>query len=296
MKKILTFILSAVVTVLLADIKFPEPFDWQSKEVKNPAPGILYVKLEYNSPRIMKAAAVRIDLNTPGLRFKVTPRDKDWGKPMPDYSNPDYVIRTRRATTRSFMEQAVQSGDNMIVAINGAPWAPWKFPWNHRYADKMRLLVSDGVLVSPTFKGDRPSLIVDKNGKCSFATIKENDDISHIRHAISGFVTILQDGKLTQQEKPKNLAPRTGYGLSADSRYLYLLVVDGRQQNYSMGCTVYEVGQFLKHFGASTALNMDGGGSTTLLIREEGKILKLNRHRNGSERTVGASLGIIIDK
>ena len=296
MKKLLILFLSAAAAALFADIKLTEKFDWQSREVKNSVPGIMYVKLEYDSPRIIKAAAVRIDLTTPGLRFKVTPRDRDWGKPMPDYSNPEYVIRTRRVTTRKFMEQAVQNKDNMVVAVNGSPWAPWKFPWNHSYADKMRLLVSDGVMVSPPFKGDRPSFIVDKNGKCSFATIKENDDISHIRHAISGFATVLQNGKLTLEENPKKIAPRTGYGLSDDSRFLYLLAVDGRQPQYSMGCTVYEVGQLLKYLGASTALNMDGGGSTTLLLRENGKILKLNHHRGDKERTVGASLGIIIDK
>ena len=77
---------------------------------------------------------------------------------------------------------------------------------------------------------------------------------------------------------------------------LYLFVIDGRQPNYSMGCTVYEVGEFLKHFGASDALNMDGGGSTTLVFREDNKIKKMNSYRNGQVRTVGASLGIIIDK
>jgi exopolysaccharide biosynthesis protein len=62
-----------------------------------------------------------------------------------------------------------------------------------------------------------------------------------------------------------------------------------------MGCSVYEVGEFLRHFGASDALNMDGGGSTTLIFQNNGKITKMNHYRNGAERTVGASLGVIID-
>ena len=63
-----------------------------------------------------------------------------------------------------------------------------------------------------------------------------------------------------------------------------------------MGCSTYEVGEFLKYFGASEGLNMDGGGSTTLIVRDGKKLIKLNSHRNGAERSVGGAMGIIIDK
>jgi hypothetical protein len=292
MKKHLIIIFSLIAALLHAEIGLKDNFNWQSGEVKTLRPGIQYAVLEYTSPRIMKAVIVKIDLKTPGLRFKVTPRAKDWGKPMKE--EPRYAIRTRRVTTRSFLEQAVKDGDNMVVAVNGSPWAPWKKPWSHPYADKMGLVISDGVLVSPSHS-ERPSLIIDRSGKCSFGVIKESDDISHIRHAISGFQTILKDGKLIINDEPQKLAPRTGYGLSADRNHLYLFVIDGRQPEYSMGCSVYEVGEFLRHFGASDALNMDGGGSTTLIFQNNGKITKMNHYRNGAERTVGASLGVIID-
>ena len=293
MKKLFLFLICLISALLHAEIKFQQDFDWQSSKVKTLTPGIQYAVLEYNTPRIMKAVIVKVNLNTPGLRFKVTPRAKNWGEPMKE--DPRYAVRTRRMTTIKFMEDAIKEGDNMVVAINGAPWAPWKQPWNHPYADKMGLLVSDGVVVSPTFK-ERPSFIVTKDGSCTFSTIKENDDFSHIQQAMSGFLTVLQQGKIIIAEEPKNLAPRTGYGLSSDRKTLYLFVIDGRQPNYSMGCTVYEVGEFLKHFGASDALNMDGGGSTTLVFCEDNKIKKMNSYRNGQVRTVGASLGIIIDK
>ena len=293
MKKFLLFAVFTAAVILNAGVGLSGNFNWQSDQVKTLHPGIQYAVLQYDTPRIMKAVIVKIDLKTPGLRFKVTPRAKEWGKPMKN--EPRYVIRTRRTTVRKFMEQAVSGGDNMLIAINGAPWAPWKSPWNHPHADKMGLLISDGVTVSP-LRSDRPSFIVDKNGSCSFAVLKDGADTSHIRQAISGFATVLQDGKLIVKDTPKNLAPRTGYGLSSDRRYLYFFVIDGRQPDYSMGCSVYEVGEFLRHFGASDALNMDGGGSTTIIFRNNGKITKMNHYRRGAERTVGASLGVIIDK
>ena len=60
-----------------------------------------------------------------------------------------------------------------------------------------------------------------------------------------------------------------------------------------MGCSTYETGEFLQYFGSSEGLNMDGGGSTTLLVRDGKNILKLNSHRSGSERSVGGAMGIL---
>jgi exopolysaccharide biosynthesis protein len=62
-----------------------------------------------------------------------------------------------------------------------------------------------------------------------------------------------------------------------------------------MGATNFEVGQILRYLGADDGLNMDGGGSTTLLVRKNGRIRKLNRHAKGAERKVGGMLGICTD-
>ena len=267
-------------------------FDWKSSSVKSLRAGVTYVTMELKSPRQVKLAAVRVDLKTPGLRFKMTPRASEWGKTMPGF--PKLTIRTRRMTCRKFMEESLRKGENMCIVINGSPWGPWQEPWNHPYADRQGLIVADGVMVSPVMKG-RPSFVVGKEGKCSFVQLAENADISQIQHAISGFSFVLQGGKVAGKDNPKSLAPRTGYGLSECGRYLYLLVLDGRQPGYSMGSSVYEVGELLRYFGAHTGLNMDGGGSTTLFIRKdkEKNLIKLNRYRNNGERTVGGAMGII---
>ena len=54
--------------------------------------------------------------------------------------------------------------------------------------------------------------------------------------------------------------PRTAYGLSANRRYLFLMVIDGRQSGYSTGAIDRESGQWMLLFGAADAINMDGGG------------------------------------
>ncbi|MBI2395889.1 MAG: phosphodiester glycosidase family protein [Deltaproteobacteria bacterium] len=76
--------------------------------------------------------------------------------------------------------------------------------------------------------------------------------------------------------------PRTMVGLSADRGTLYLAVVDGRSSR-SVGMRCDEMALFMKELGAHDALNLDGGGSTTMWVKGAGVI---NRPSDGSERTV----------
>jgi exopolysaccharide biosynthesis protein len=80
-------------------------------------------------------------------------------------------------------------------------------------------------------------------------------------------------------QKP-SLAPRTAFGLSADGRWLYGVVVDGRQPGYSEGADMDDIVRILKAAGAVDAINMDGGGSSTFAWWNEGtqSVLIPNRH------------------
>jgi hypothetical protein len=60
-----------------------------------------------------------------------------------------------------------------------------------------------------------------------------------------------------------DLNPRTGFGLSPDRRFLFLVTIVGRQPE-SRGATTEELGTLLAGVGAADGINMDGGGSTTL--------------------------------
>jgi hypothetical protein len=82
--------------------------------------------------------------------------------------------------------------------------------------------------------------------------------------------------------------PRTAVGLSADGKKLYLAVVDGRS-TASVGMTCVELAATMKSLGAHEALNLDGGGSSTMYLRGRGVV---NRPSDGSERVVANHLGI----
>jgi len=90
-----------------------------------------------------------------------------------------------------------------------------------------------------------------------------------IKEAIGGLPRIIRDG-LTSIEKGGKFAdvrhPRTGIGFSKDGTKLFLFTVDGRQENYSKGMTLYEMADFMRSIGVYQGMNLDGGGSTTMVV------------------------------
>ncbi|MDQ7991137.1 MAG: phosphodiester glycosidase family protein [Propionicimonas sp.] len=73
--------------------------------------------------------------------------------------------------------------------------------------------------------------------------------------------------------------PRTAIGVVAPNHYV-LVVVDGREDGYSRGATLPELARIMLDLGATTAYNLDGGGSSTLYFAGE----VVNQPSNGGER------------
>ncbi|MGC8654750.1 MAG: phosphodiester glycosidase family protein, partial [Candidatus Kryptoniota bacterium] len=82
--------------------------------------------------------------------------------------------------------------------------------------------------------------------------------------------------------------PRTGVGFSRDSSKLYLVTVDGRQPGFSIGMTLHEFARLMLDLGCYQAINLDGGGSTTMVVR--GSIVN---SPSEPERSVSNSLMVI---
>lgn len=245
-------VLMASVQLLCAQDVNPsiEPrYDWNhGQELQK---GIHFVRVEKTEPRRMVIHAARIDTSTPGLRLHTTPRRGEWveGK-----------TETDRQTTREFLRQSRSQGLNMVLAVNADAFSPWPAPYNQSTpTDLAGLAISDGVLVS---RGSgSPSLMRSRSGKLQIARTTSDTDISDIEFAVSGFALCLNHGRPVMGEDV--LHPRTGLGVSEDSRYLLIVVIDGRQPA-SLGATTGELGEWLLHFGAHRGINMDGGGSASL--------------------------------
>ncbi|SCG73784.1 phosphodiester glycosidase family protein [Micromonospora humi] len=121
-------------------------------------------------------------------------------------------------------------------------------------------------------------------------------DGGDLRAAVGGGNVLVRDG-VPQTVADQSLAPRTSVGFSADGRKMIMLTVDGRQVD-SRGVTQTEMGRMMVELGAANALNLDGGGSSTLLAREPGAaaVQVENSPSDGSERPVPNGLAVYAPK
>jgi exopolysaccharide biosynthesis protein len=112
--------------------------------------------------------------------------------------------------------------------------------------------------------------------------------------AVSGRQILLQDGEVVPQADQAR-HPRTAVGVAEDGRTLYVLTVDGRQAA-SGGYTLEETAEQLLAMGAHSALNLDGGGSSTLIARAPGTndLVTVNSPSDATERAVGNALAFTV--
>jgi exopolysaccharide biosynthesis protein len=93
-----------------------------------------------------------------------------------------------------------------------------------------------------------------------------------VEAALSGRQLLVVDGEPLELPAENNTAePRTAVGFSADGTRMWLVAVDGRQPRFSQGIGLDELARMMVDLGAHSALNLDGGGSTTLVARHPGR-------------------------
>jgi hypothetical protein len=253
-----------------------DPCVWDSSQSLHP--GVDYLFLAVVDPKPLKIHAVRIDTQNQDLYFHTSSRSPLWGKPMKEF--PQYTIRTNRTTTRQYFEQLKGEGNSVIAAINASPWSPWSEldRWGKQlypYADITALAISKGEMVAPANK--RPAFMVYKDGTPAILHDPSSADLSMVQTAAGGFGMILENGY--PRSSHSSTAPRTAIGICQEGRFVYWMVIDGRQPGYSEGATLHETGSWLRHLGAWNGLNMDGGGSSTLVTRYETRFKAILRNR-----------------
>ncbi len=86
-----------------------------------------------------------------------------------------------------------------------------------------------------------------------------------IKEMIGGNPVLVKNGKPYNNVAPRE--PRTAIGFNQDSTIMYLITVDGRQ-NESVGMTFAELSDLMVKLGVYQGLNLDGGGSTTMVVRD----------------------------
>jgi hypothetical protein len=146
----------------------------------------------------------------------------------------------------------------------------------------------------------RPVLVIGAKGKLQM--ISSAIAPTGAKQVIAGSDFLVQKGRpLFDPEtkyKPgefRNINPRTAVGINKKGTKLYLLVVDGRSDQ-SKGMTYGQLAREMVKLGCYSAINLDGGGSSTLVIRNPatGKLEVLNHPSDGHERPVANVLGVTL--
>lgn len=124
---------------------------------------------------------------------------------------------------------------------------------------------------------------------------REGKDISEVMTGISAGGEILRNGKPISTGlaiSPKTRNPRSAVGVNKEKNKLILVAIDGRGQ--SIGATHDEMANILLEYGAYDAIHLDGGGSTTVALREEGErdVKIVNNVSDKSPRLVPNAIGV----
>lgn len=250
--------------------------------------GILYRRIVRVVPHPMIAHVITIDRKTANVAFLVTPADQEGDLPL------------NARTTSQFLDEF-----NLQIAINGDGFDPW---WSRGPAD---YYPRAGDLVAPhgpaASDGDfysfgvlervgvAPTMYITRQQYPSF-----NNRPNRVWTAISGGQMLVAKGEAVSSLDNSALEPRTAIGINQNGRYVYLVVVDGRQPFYSAGATFAELADLLVEQGAYLAMSLDGGGSSTMVIEgEDGKPVILNspvdNYIPGRERPVANHFGVYVN-
>lgn len=112
------------------------------------------------------------------------------------------------------------------------------------------------------------------------------------RAILGGGPRLLRDGRISVEAAAEQLQvradlgrqPRSAVGVSAT--HLFLVAVDGRQPGYSEGLDLTELAALLRDLGATDAMELDGGGATTMVLGDE----LVNRPSDGAARALASAL------
>ena len=177
--------------------------------------------------------------------------------------------------------------NNAILAINSDDYG------THTYGT----IIRNGALIRANTT-TRNMLIVDQNGDMSVISDRKGENpkalsqkllLENVWQTFEFGPELVRDGQAVEfnsafdviSTRSTRREPRTAIGQIGTLHYI-IIVADGRQDGYSVGMTLPELQQLFVKYGAQTAMNLDGGGSTELWF--QGQIL--NSPAGGKERYV----------
>jgi exopolysaccharide biosynthesis protein len=256
-----------------------------------PYSGVRYWHESRNDPA-RSLYVVQIDLSNPDVAVRVAPAGND---PDGDGEWQTTLMPPSEIAAREHFDVCINASfftakntKDLEGALSGYVAGKW--------ASAEGIAMTDGKLWSSQAKKNWPAFYIDEQHHAHF--LETASLPPDAKQAVQGNAFVLRDGAVpepsTQVMKARH--PRTVIGLDHDGNTLTILTVDGRRPGVSIGMTGPELGEEMKKLGCDTAMNLDGGGSTELLLREPdtGKLRVMNQPSDGRERAVADVVGISV--
>ena len=247
------------------------------------APGVQALEMKIHSATglAVKMFVLEVDLKEAHLTMKASSPNEE-GK-----------LKTKQQMTLQALAYD-KPGSRVLAAVNGDFFAKDGTPQGiyYRNGTCLKGTMTDNVC---TF------FAITKNKKAIIGSYDEYDSYKEdIQEAVGGRVRLMTNGNVLPQTVTA-LEPRTAIGVT-DDNVVYILVADGRNFWYSNGMRYAEMGAVMKALGAKNAINLDGGGSSTFIIRkiagfEDGRFAIRNwpYDNGGVEREVANGLLVVTD-
>lgn len=242
------------------------------------------IHLQTMEGKVQHVYILKVDISADGIGLKV-------GMPYGTGS----VQKGRRQTPSAMARYADAPGSKVIAAVNGDFWDTVtdeiRGPVHYRgnilkdtfiYSSSL----SDQAISFFGFDGDGCPVIRD--------SLYYRQMQSSLVECTGSGVIVLRDGKVPGDFSAysSNRHPRTCAGYTADGKTVWFLVCDGRQTLWSEGMLYWEMGEIMKSLGCAWATNLDGGGSSQLVVRDDimdyatASWTLRNRASDGAERAV----------
>lgn len=213
--------------------------------------GVRYERRVLQQPRPIVMHVVTIDRSEVAIEFT--------GSPVETI---DSITQHRAATTSDFARS-----HNTDIAINASFFQPSHdshlldfHPHIGDPSEPVGHARMDATDLGSSGKG-WPIVNFFENGDIS---IGDKDKAAQL--AVAGNQWIVRDGNIDTDLDDSDAYARTAIGTTKDGQTLIIIVIDGKQPQYSEGMTIKELAEVFKNFNAYNAINLDGGGSSTLVI------------------------------
>ncbi len=236
------------------------------------APGLFETIITYlnSSSQPMKVFILEVDLNNSNLRLKAG---------TPNNSN---AFARQTMTGIASVQDTV--GNRVLAAVNGDFF-------NLTTGVPSSAIYKNGIAIKSQYCAGCTFLSIDDQNKPYVVSEDRTVDVTKIREAIGGKQYLIKNSlKVTQSDI--SIEPRTTTGVSA-TNLVYFIIADGRQASYSNGISFSQLSEMYFALGVKDAINLDGGGSTTLVIKEGSSWAVKNKPSDGSQRQVANGWTIV---